>query len=887
MRTGVLLVLFFVPSAVSAQTVADARTRWLKGNYDEAREAFLLRLNSEDRVPAAIGLSRVEEDTGNPDAARSVIDKALSSGASPDLWARKAELLYRMGDRASARSAIGEALKGNDSQFLARWIRSRILLDEGKLDEADAECRWFVRTYVERNRAGRDIKNPDELLLVARAGSDNARWHRLTDQFKFILNEVIGDALKADKDFWPAEAFAGRLLLEKYNKVESLAAFDKALVINPRSAEALAGKGRLALEQFDLKEADSLADRALEINPLLPEVSLLKADVAWAAGDRVGAGKYLQPLESTGDEEVLARLSVSLGQPGLLPTNPRPARFHYRRGKWFDDQRQYDAARKEYEKAIEFASDLTPARTELGLLVLRLADEDEAKKLLTEAMKADPFHVRLSNSLKVLKHLEKYQTIRTPHFIVRFEPTRDGPLGRLVAEYLEADYEKLAQQFQHRPAGPFVVEVFNSHEMFSGRVIAGPDLHTVGATTGRVLAMAGPRAAGVKQPYNWARVLRHELTHIFNLDQSNYLVSHWLTEGLAVNREGFRRPADWLGILAEAGARGELFAISELDRGFTLPRSPAEWTLAYAQSQLAVDYVTRAFGPDTPVRLLREYAQGASNREAMERVCGKSMNEIEKAYAQFVLDDIRRSGAKPMVKSLSLNRIESALEKIPDDPELNAAAAEQFLRRKRVREAREHANAALAKNPANGTALRVIAQLYLEAGDEANCLETLNKATSGQTPDLNCLRSLVQLHLHAGRAEEALATAERGAGLDRNNPAWLNEVARAARQAGDFAKSAKAMDEYLKSESDDLDGRRDLAKLLFEMGKYSGAEKAAREAIEIDPGDDIAAELLINSLLRQSKSDEANKWRALLGPREIIRQERPVDAGSDKPPEPR
>src|SRR5204862_874233 len=140
-----------------------------------------------------------------------------------------------------------------------------------------------VRTYTQRSDAESDIKDPDELLLVGLAGAEHARWHNLSDQFQFILTEVYGDALKADQSFWPAEYQAGMLLLEKYNRPEALAAFDKALAINSNAAEALVGKGIAALQKMEIKEAEQFAERALSINPNLPEALQLRADVYLAS----------------------------------------------------------------------------------------------------------------------------------------------------------------------------------------------------------------------------------------------------------------------------------------------------------------------------------------------------------------------------------------------------------------------------------------------------------------------------------------------------------------------------------------------------------------------------------------------------------------------------
>src|SRR5207249_812847 len=122
--------------------------------------------------------------------------------------------------------------------------------------QADAEFRWFVKTFNQRSQMDMDITDPDELLIVGLASSENARWNRLSDQFDDILKDVYGDAIKQDKDYWLAEYQAGMLLLEKFNRAEGLAALDKALTINPRATEALAGKGVAALQRMEIQDAE-------------------------------------------------------------------------------------------------------------------------------------------------------------------------------------------------------------------------------------------------------------------------------------------------------------------------------------------------------------------------------------------------------------------------------------------------------------------------------------------------------------------------------------------------------------------------------------------------------------------------------------------------------
>src|SRR5260370_5915702 len=150
-------------------------------------------------------------------------------------------------------------------------------------------------------------------------------------------------------------------------------------------------------------------------------------------------------------------------------------------------------------------------------------------------------------------------------------------MAKYLAVYLEQIYDDLAEKFHYKPKGPILFEIFNSHEMFSGRVVALPDLHTIGACTGRMVAMASPHAKGVVKPFNWARVLRHEMVHIFNLEQSDMQVSHWFTEGLAVTNEGFPRPQQWNQLLLERVPKGELMNLDNIDPGFIRPRSPLDW----------------------------------------------------------------------------------------------------------------------------------------------------------------------------------------------------------------------------------------------------------------------------------------------------------------------
>src|SRR5690349_285449 len=374
------------------------------------------------------------------------------------------------------------AIKLDADQFLAHWVRARLIRDRGDVKKADTEMRWFVRTYTRRENADKPITDPDDLILIGLAGAENARWHSLADQFRFLINDLYPDVAKYDPDDWRGEYQIGMILLEKYNRPEANQAFDNALKINPNAAEAEVGKGLVALQQFETKDADTHAEQALKVNPRLPSALRLKSDVLLLGGDVAAAHKLLEKAKEVGprDESTLARLAACarvLNKPDEVKAiaaavekfNPKPGLFYAELASSLEDRKIYGDAEVYFKKSIELRDQLATAKTGLGMLYLRLGKEKEARTLLEQAFKGDTFNVRVSNSLKVLRHLEKYETITTPHYDLRYDPKQDKLLAEFLAEYLEAVHAQLAQDFGYEPPGRILVELFNNHEMFSGR----------------------------------------------------------------------------------------------------------------------------------------------------------------------------------------------------------------------------------------------------------------------------------------------------------------------------------------------------------------------------------------------------------------------------------
>jgi tetratricopeptide (TPR) repeat protein len=874
-----LFIFCFLPFAEAAPpTLKEARERWLRGNYGEARELYeTLAKDDKLRSAATVGLSRALESEGEYDKALDVVAAALKDvPKDAALLARQAELLYERGRWDEAEKTANAALDIDKEQFLARWIRAQVYRDRGEVKKADAECKWFVRTYSQRDDKDDPIKVPEELLLVGLAGAENARWNNIPDQFDFIVNDVYKDAFKYDKLYWLAEYHAGVLLLEKYNRPEALKAFDNALKINASAAEAIAVKGELALTRLEIKEAERLAEQALNVNPKLPEALRLRADVHLAVEDTTAALKELEQARKVNprDERTLGRIAACLvlqKKKDELATltkeveqfDPKPAAFYFAMGERLDERRYFDDAEKCYQKATELRPYVPDALNSLGQLYMRMGLEKEARVVLDKAFKIDPFNVRTKNLRLVLDHLKKYETIKTDHFELRYDPKNDAVLAHYMAPYLETIYADLAEKFNYRPKGPILIEVFNNHQMFSGRIVALPDLHTIGACSGKMFAMASPNARDLGgKPFNWGRVLRHEMVHIFNLEQTHFLVPHWLTEGLAVNNEGFPRPPQWNELLRERVPAGKLMNLDNIELGFIRPRSQDEWHMAYCQSQMYVNYIKDKYGAAAVGDMLAAYGDGLSTAEVLLRTCKVDKDTFEKGYRAYLDEAVKPLlNGKPPVKQRTLAELKKAYEK---DGELEAGAelALLYLRRDRVT-ARKLAEEILERKKNQPTAVYVLARLERLAGNVKRERNLLEEIVNRDDPDPRIVQALGKIYYDAREYDKALEMFELGHKAEPFQTDWLMQLARVYAQKDDKAKLIGVLKELVPTDADDLVQRLRLARLLLENGDAVEAEKYAREALEIDIRGKEGRELMLKALEAQKKDAEADKLRRL------------------------
>jgi Flp pilus assembly protein TadD len=295
------------------------------------------------------------------------------------------------------------------------------------------------------------------------------------------------------------------------------------------------------------------------------------------------------------------------------------------------------------------------------------------------------------------------------------------------------------------------------------------------------------------------------------------------------------------------------------------PRSPAEWMLAYAQSQLYVEYLTKKHGDKSVPGMLAAYRDGLDTAAAIRKVCGVDVPAFEAGYKAYLRDLLGSIRGKPVEKPLTLAQLQSAVEKDPDDADLAARLAEQYWRRRRASDARRLVEAVLQKNPKHGLAQYVKAQLQLAAGDDEAAQKLLEEAAAQEPPEPKVLQALGKQYYDLGEFDKAAAVYERGRKAEPFEPSWLEDLARVYKQSGAAAKRIEVLQALAPTDPDDLDQRRELAELLAQAERWPEAERWAREALEIDVNDAKARELYLQALEKQNKADAAAKVRKLIG----------------------
>jgi hypothetical protein len=318
-----------------------------------------------------------------------------------------------------------------------------------------------------------------------------------------------------------------------------------------------------------------------------------------------------------------------------------------------------------------------------------------------------------------------------------YDAEKDPIIPEYFADYLESIHSQVSGDFKHEPKVKTIIEVFPSHDAFSVRTTGSPWIGTVGASTGRVIALCTPRMGeNTLGAYNWAQVLRHEYTHTVTLSATDNRIAHWMTEGLAVLEEDAPLRWDWVPMLYRAVTRNELFSLDDLTWAFVRPKKPQHRTMAYAESFWVCKYIQENYGHDALLTMLAQFKAGGLQDDVFPKVLGRSITQFQQEFQNWTQKQVATWGydektttkyneLKPKAEALTKARQDEAAVKAwqeiltlrPMDPLPRQRMAVSLLALKKYPEAIEQLEV-LHKAEAKDNRYAIkIAQLYRDTKD--------------------------------------------------------------------------------------------------------------------------------------------------------------------------
>ena len=884
MGCATLFVLAALVAQAGGPVDADGAARLLdSGRYAEAEEAYEALAKKAETDPKALSpeltlavtLGRAEAMAAQGDADEAVkVLEAAEAGEpkSAKVSARIADLHFSRGRWEDADAAVARALAIDPDDLLARWTAARLLEARGERDKAVDACQWFVDSYnADREKFAGDA---DALILIGQAAERyyraRARGEEMADALNDVINEIYEGALKADPACWRAPWLEGRMFLAGYNERAASKELARASQLNPLAAEVLVTQGQADLQGYRLSAGRKKALRALATNPNYVPAHVLLADLD------ISDERFADALESARkavavdprDESALARVAAAsrmlvnpvgaaAAELEALANNPRPAEFYAGLAERLADRRQYYTA----ERAFLLAAQADPERADvpigLGMLYMQIGREDEAATLFQSAFAADPFNVRADNMMKVLKHMSAYEAVESDHFVVTYLPGQDDLLAKYMSEHLESVMPRLTAMFGYEPPRRTKIEIMKDHGWFSGRTTGLPFVPTVGACTGTVVAMASTRK--MDKPYNWARVIEHEFTHVITLQQTDFNIPHWYTEALAVESERSPRPQEWNKLLLErVPSRKKLLDLDTINLGFIRPDEAADRQMAYCQAQLYAQYMAKRFGDDAQIKMLAAYRRGLSTESAIHACFGVSKEDFEKKYLEH-LDEVVKT-IKARVGSdedVTFSQLERKLKANPEDADLNARMAYEHFARRDLKAARPLADKALKLHPNHPLASYVKARLFTTIGDDDEALELLEPALDPEHPDERVVDLLAELYLKKGRLDEAEKLYEKAHEADPQHTKWLANLARVHLRQKKTEAFLDDMERIADNEGDNYPVRSNLAERWLAAGDAARAERWAWECLYVDVYNPTSHVLLGDALAAGKRPEKA------------------------------
>ena len=661
-------------------------------------------------------------------------------------------------------------------------------------------------------------------------------YERANEDFRSAVAQADGNALYRVR--W------GRMLHERFNNQDAQDLFKEALMREPKNAQALLGLALVSADGFDSGAID-WAHKALQADPqlaqaheLLATLALEDSDYAQAAAAADAALKLspeaLDAMAVHASIEVLADRPPDEWLGKIAAVNPAYGPGYALVAHHLTLNGRYLEGVDYYRKAVAADPQLWSARAELGVNLMRLGQDSEAREQLQKCYANGYRNDATVNSLRLLDSYRNFVIFKDDSTILKLHKKEADLLYPYFLAELKRSIAVYEQKYQMKLSGPVQVEVYPDHEDFAVRTLGMPGLGALGVTFGNVLAMDSPSG---RKPgdFHWASTLRHEMSHVFILAATQHRVPRWFTEGLAVHEETQASP-EWGDPMTPeiivALRQHKLLPVADLDRGFVRPEYPAQVFVSYFEAGRMCDFIQDKWGPAKLLDMVHSYARRVSTPATIQSVLGVSAADFDTQFQKWLYD-----------------QVQDTVEQF-DSWHKRLAQLAELAQSKRYDELIAQGQAVIRMYPAyvyDANAYEFLAQADLAAGrkpDAVKVLESYVKA-GGRRPET--LKTLANLQEERGDPRAAAATLDR---INYIDPAYDEDL---HRHLGKLWLAQKNFDGAIREYRavialhplDVASAQYDLAEAYLGAGQREQAEDAVLASLEAAPGFRPAQKLLL------------------------------------------
>lgn len=868
----VIIILFLGSNLQSLgqekdQVFQKANKAYQSGEYLQAREQFesLLETSGDNRGSIITNYFETYLYRGEyKDGLTRVEDLLQQNPQDPYLFGLKGRFLIATGNIKEAEQAFIKSQTIDEKLFVILLEIAEFLEKSGRGNQAFGYYRAIASEY-RRNR----FTEASSIGIAARAYAKLQDFHEANQIFRLAYQV---DPKNSRNLNWWAELFA-----EKYNSADAKRTYEEALSYNPHNADLYVGLAR-ALDGISIKS--ELADKALEKNPnhigamnIKAEIQILDVNYEEA---KIILDKALQinPV----DEMTLANLATIYHlnnesskyaeiEKKVLEINPQCTNFYTILAENCVRRFRYRDVVNFCYKAIEKNQRNWQAFALAGSNLLRIGEIDNARYYLERAFKNDPFNLFARNTLELLDEYANFTSLESEHFSLLIHNSESDILGLPILKMAEESLDSLSKRYPYQSQQKIRIEAYNDHDDFAVRISGLPGISLLGVCFGDVLAMDTPKAQPDME-YNWARTLWHEIAHVMALGISNNRVPRWFTEGLSVYEEIRARP-QWrrkMDVeLFSALDHNLLFSLENINEGFTRPKFPEQIMVTYYQSGKFIQYLTKRYGFDSVIEILKQYGSGKDTAQAFGDVLGLKLQAVE----DLLWQDIRSERAiynealtnlPPLFHSKDKKRsISKSLFGETKNPFFEKIKkGNELLKDKDYQQAEEvflHAIELYPFYTQSGNPYQGLAHIYRETEKQAELQNILELFVSVTEYGAEESRELGLIYEGHGNQDRAIYYYDRSMQVE---PYDLNIHVRLAnlyKNSKNFEAEAQERKAILAlNPLDRSSAYYDLALSYFNLGNKIKAKRQVLKSLELAPGFREAQKLLLKCVDYQNES---------------------------------